>query len=93
MTEKQAFEAGYSVGRDGQGWHIQRRETRNGRLTNFVLRRDYPTRKAALADLYSEMTHPDGVLRPEHMQAVHDEITAKTLAKGRSSINYQQPKI
>jgi len=87
MTMKQALAAGYSVGQDRQGWHIQRRETRGGRLSPFVLRRDYRTRKEALADLHSEMTDPDGVLRPEHVQAMHDEITAEVRAKGQSSIH------
>jgi hypothetical protein len=89
VTPKQAFEAGYTVGQGRGGWYVLRRETRGGRLSPFVLR-NYRTRKEALADLHSEMTDPDGVLRPELIQTMHDEITAEVRATGRSSI-YDKP--
>lgn len=91
FTDRQAFQAGYAVGQDSQGWHIKRRETRGGILSRFVLRRDYRTRKEALADLYSEMTDPDGTLRPEDMQVQHDEITRVMLESGQPALGYVQP--
>ena len=66
MTTKELHAAGYIVtkgrpiGSTMPPWRIMRV---NSQAANPYVLGHYPTRKAAIADLVSEMTDPDGTLR------------------------------